>query len=230
MSERRDGESAAVVDCGSLVVLSAGLSGQHAQDVLYSFLLAQLVADKKHKRHADPVRWYETYGKALERLGWIVEEHEGFTRHRPHEIPYGVAPLVRDTLARVADENILGAAAAGVRALADADPVSRAAELFEQRTHVERAGNFQVGVAEEVRGVEGDGGTVIVRLGRFRFRAVDEATELVRLLHTEFRAADEVVRGAQVLHLNEDVHGPLRDGIAEKLGERVEVLIAPVGG
>lgn len=30
--------------------------------------------------------------------------------------------------------------------------------------------------------------------------------------------------------MNEDVHGPLRDETAEKLGERVEVLIAPVGG
>ncbi|MFI1681285.1 hypothetical protein [Streptomyces sp. NPDC020607] len=233
MSAHWDGETAAVVDCGSLVVLTAKLSGQHRQhrqDVLYSFLLAQLVANKKHKRHADPVSWYESYGETLERLGWVVEEHEGFTRHRPDVIPYGVDTLVRDTLARIAGVGTLNAAVAAVRALAAADPVAPAAELFEQQTHFERAGNFQVGVAEEVSGAGGGGGAVIVRLGRFRFRAVDDATELVRLPHTEFHAADEVVRGAQVLHLNEDVHGPLRNEIAEKLGDRVEVLIAPVGG
>ncbi|QES43153.1 hypothetical protein DEJ49_21120 [Streptomyces venezuelae] len=230
MAEDRDGESAAVVDCGSLVVLAAGLSGRHRQDVLYSFLLAQLVADRKYKRHADPMRWYMSYGETLERIGWVVEEHEGFSRHRSDEVPYRVDSLIRETLARVADERISNAAVAAVRTLAAADPVDRAAELFEQQTHFGRAGNFQVGVAEEVGGGGGGGGVVVVRVGRVWFRAVDDATELVRLLHAEFRAADEVVRGAQVLHLNEDVHGPLRDEIAEKLGARVEVLIAPVGG
>ncbi|MET8684295.1 hypothetical protein ABZV77_08775 [Streptomyces sp. NPDC004732] len=236
------GEAAAVVDCGSLVALAPGVSDQHRKDVLLSFLLAQLVANKKYNRHTDPVRWYEFYGETLERVGWVVKEHEGFSRHRPRKVPYRAGPLVLRTLGRVSDGNTVNLAGAAVRALAELDPGDRAAELFEDQAHFERAGNFQLAVAEEVAeqvAEQGEGtvgadvggaGLVVLRLGRFRCRAVDEATELGRLFHTDFRAADEFIGGAQVLHLNEDVYGPLRDGIAEKLGARVEVLIAPVGG
>ncbi|MEU6826218.1 hypothetical protein ABZ921_36870 [Streptomyces atriruber] len=218
-------DEAVVVDCGSLVGLSGGVSEQHRKDVLLSVLLAQLVANKKFARHTDAVRWYESYGETLERVGWIVKEHEGFARQHPHEVPYRIGPLVLRTLGRVSGDAAVSLARAAVRALTELDPADRAAELFEDQAHFGRAGNFQLAVAEE----EADG-LLVVRLGRFRFRVVDEATEVGRLLHTDFRAADEFVGGAQVLHLNEDVYGPLRDEIAEKLGARVGALVAPVGG
>lgn len=218
------GEASVVVDCGGLVALAGGVSEQHRKDVLFSVLLAQLVANKKYARHADAVRWYESYGETLERVGWIVKEHEGFARQHPRKVPYRVGPLALGILGRVSGDAAVNLARAALRALTELDPADRAAELFEDQAHFGRAGNFQLAVVEEADGLVG------VRLGRYRFRVVDEATEVGRLLHTDFRAADEFVGGAQVLHLNEDVYGPLRDGIAEKLGARAEVLVAPVGG
>ncbi|NEB74738.1 hypothetical protein G3I40_05765 [Streptomyces sp. SID14478] len=57
---------------------------------------------------------------------------------------------------------------------------------------------------------------------------MDDATVLVRLLRTDLHAADAFLGSAQVLQLDDEVHGPLREGIAARLGSRVDVLIAPL--
>lgn len=160
----------------------------------------------------------------LERVGWVIKDHEGLARHKPRKFPYRLGPVILKVLTLISDVPSVERVTVALKvltALPDDDP---AAELFEKESHVERAGNFQVVAVDEVDGL------VTVRLGRFRFRFEGEATGIWRLLRMEFHAGAEVFRGSQILHLNDEVYGPLRDGVAAKLGARADALIVPVGG
>ncbi|MEU7583848.1 hypothetical protein AB0B50_40430 [Streptomyces sp. NPDC041068] len=224
VSVPRGGDGAAVaVDGGSLVAFSAGVSKGHRKDVLHSVLLAQLVANKKYNRYRESGDWYRTYGETLERVGWVVGDHEGFVRCQAHTFPYRIGPVILEKLGRVCDRPAMELAGAAIVALVALGEAERAAELFEKESHFERLGNFQVAVVDET------GGGVICRLGRFRLLVRDEATDVVRLLRSDFHAGDEVLGSSQLLRLHDEVYGPLRDGVAEKLGSRADALIVPVG-
>ncbi|WP_150493547.1 hypothetical protein [Streptomyces kanamyceticus] len=196
--------------------------------MLHSLLLAQLVANRKVNRFTEAENWYEVFGETLESIGWIVESHEGFVRHRASAFPYRVDAPALAALGGISDGPALGLAAAALRELSGLSADDRALQLFEEYGQFGGRGNFQVAVAEV--DTEAADGLLAVRLGRFRFRVEDPATVLGRLLRTDFHAGDVFFRGAQTLRLNEEVYGPLRDGIAAKLGARVEALIAAVGG
>ena len=60
-----DGKAEAYVGAGSLVFFSPRLNGQLKQDVIYSSLLAQLAANKKHNRFNEIDDWYTFYSKIM---------------------------------------------------------------------------------------------------------------------------------------------------------------------
>ncbi len=78
-------EKAAYVDDGALMTFREGVSAQHKADVLNSCLLAQLAANKKHDREADPKAWYDYYRFVLENIAWVIRgwEFERFRGRRP---------------------------------------------------------------------------------------------------------------------------------------------------
>jgi hypothetical protein len=70
---------------GSLVeTFVDGLKGRHLCDVLNVTLLAQLAANVKYDREAEPVPWTKYYTRVLENVGWVVLEFS-FSGPRSHE-------------------------------------------------------------------------------------------------------------------------------------------------
>ncbi|NGO07512.1 hypothetical protein G5C60_07540 [Streptomyces sp. HC44] len=204
-----------------MTVFFAAVSEEHRRDVLHSVLLAQLVAGRKHGRHTDAEAWYSVYGETLERVGWVVKEHAGLGKYRPRSVPYRMSTVVQDILSPVSDERSRELTAAALKALALLPDADRASVLFEKESHADRAGNFQLIIADE------NDGSLAVRLGRFHFRAVQD---IERLTQTDFQSRTRFWCGTQILHLNEQIYAPLRGEIAAKLGFRVDALIVPVSG
>lgn len=76
-----DNKAQAYVNAGSLVIFSSRLTGQQKQDVLFSSLLAQLAANKKHDRFTDAENWYKFYTDVMGQLGWIMPQNLQFSKY-----------------------------------------------------------------------------------------------------------------------------------------------------
>ncbi|MFD1052187.1 hypothetical protein ACFQ1S_44740, partial [Kibdelosporangium lantanae] len=48
----------------------------HAEDVLNSLLLAQLVADRKASRFTAPASWVQEFESVLATIGWVIDHRD----------------------------------------------------------------------------------------------------------------------------------------------------------
>ncbi|MEV4922267.1 hypothetical protein [Streptomyces roseoverticillatus] len=210
-----------MVDGGSVISFTPAISAQHRVDVVHSFLLAQLAADRKFGRHTQPLDWYAVHAHTLEIVGWVVEAHQGFTPYRPNAASFTAVRPVLETLGAICDAREQESVAAALDILSRLGERDRSAALFEKESHLGTAGNFQIVAAGEA---EGD---AVAKLGRFHFTT---GVEVHRLLLAEFSGGTEFLRGSGILRLDNDVYGPLRDSVAAKLGRRVGDGIVPLPG
>ncbi|MFI6802975.1 hypothetical protein [Streptosporangium canum] len=211
--------ASATVDGCSLISFTSNVSVEHRKDVLYSVLLSQLVANRKHNRQNDAKNWYAFYAATLEQVGWVVVEQTGFSHFFPPATRFTASSVITGLLEQIASDQEMLAVEGALNTLRQLDDQDATALLFERESHVGGIGNFQVAAVSELDG------NVIMKIGRFYFRT---NAIISRLLFADFPLDAEFFRGLQILQLNEEVYAPLRQDVIGKLNNRPDTLIQPL--
>jgi len=68
---------------GQLLCLDSGMSLEHKQDVLLSSLYGQLLASAKSDKLGEVAQWFESYKRALRKLGWDMPRALEFSDRFP---------------------------------------------------------------------------------------------------------------------------------------------------
>lgn len=85
------------VNLGALQSFTTALTSQEKEDVINSILLAQLTASHMYNRETQYIEWYETYVKALVKLGWMVDSYR-FMEHNPPDKTINLAEATLNLL------------------------------------------------------------------------------------------------------------------------------------
>ena len=125
-----------------LVSFTAKLTGQHKQDVLYSTLLAQLAANKKHNRFDDSKQWYEYYTDVLGNLGWVMQNFH-FDEYESHQADFKISQVTLELLSAMigGEAELLAVVKATLDSLAKS---SEGITLFGSSSSSGKSGNFQI--------------------------------------------------------------------------------------
>lgn len=208
---------AGYVDKGALVSFVAGVSAQNQSDVLNSTLLAQLAADKQFNRETQVLDWYGAYTNVLGKIGWTLQGLN-WENYSASSTSFTVDKVVLELAAAALTGGEAAVVAATIEAAKSASSSSGPITLFNQSTHSDSQGNFQVSVCSENDGV------VAMKNMAFTFSTSDNVTDVL-VFHfasakTQFRQA------AQAQSLNAAVYATVRAAIIDKLGNNAKSFIA----
>ena len=204
-----DNKKEADVVAGSVVAFTDKVKGQAKQDIKNATLFAQFTANKKYNRQSSPREWYQFYEHVLETIGFTVEKFD-FNKYDSHET---VGKAAIDTLHVTATGSSLQALTSALDSIAKMDDHSSHVSIFSSHTTTDRMGNFQLAACDQ-----SPDGVVSFALGAFYFLTHTHTKRILGIKishhkHTEF------YRGASKAILNATIFGPLRQKIAEKLGD-----------
>lgn len=214
-----DGKAEAYVGAGSLVFFSPRLNGQLKQDVIYSSLLAQLAANKKHNRFNETDDWYTFYNKIMTQLGWITR---GFEFHKYEHRSNFL------TISQVAQE-LLGGLIGDKKELMTTvketfDSLTKASDvftLFGSNSIAKHGGNFQIFVCDV------DSTNKISVMVLFFYFYANEGFEDL-FFTSQKKQETAVFISTTNLSLNEEHFAGLRNEVKDKLGERAFKLVQKV--
>jgi hypothetical protein len=210
-------DKANYVDDGSLVSFVAGLSSEDKTDVLNSVLLAQLAANKKHDRYAEPEAWYKSYHQILSTIGWVGQQ-DTFKEYKTTALKINVEKAVLEILGSLA----LGATAIALvtqalSALGNLSKHDSTFVLWDQSSHSLTTGNFQIAASEK------SGTDVVLHLGTFYFTATQTDTHF---LFFDFSTDDiRLSNSAMTMTLNKDLYAHVRNSVIRKLGDMADDLV-----
>lgn len=206
------------VNDGSLVSFVAGVSQQNQADVLNSTLLAQLAANKKFDREKATVDWYQFYRSVLENVGWVVQEFT-FDQYNVGGSSATVDKIVLDVLGAIAVGDELALVTSTLNAVKSlAGSGDNRFVLFDQASHSDSNGNFQISLCTE------SGGHVAMKIGCFYFSSTEQVTNF---LWFGFSSSNSTIyKGGQAVVLDPDVYTQVRPTIITKLGDKAKSFIA----
>jgi len=207
-------------DAGYLVYkglqsFAAGLSVQGREDVLNSLLLAQRAATKAFPNEDNIFEWYKKYFEVLENVGWVWEGND-FSIFESGKTKFEVDKAILE---------ILGAAVTGtqlailiktleaVKNMADGD---NRITFFERNTHTLHKGSFQLGVANEERGV--------VSLTANAFVLTTRTTITKILFFTSVKKDADLKYCLAKATLNAGVYDGYREQIKAKLSDKADYI------
>jgi hypothetical protein len=211
-----EGEKSSNVDDGSLVAFLPGVSATHKADVLNSTLLAQLAANYQYDREEKPVEWYKFYRDVLENIAWVIM---GFNweQFKGSGTTLSVDEVVIKILAAIATQNdiaIIMETVEALKALSDGDD---RVVLFNQESHSDKKGNFQIADVAEVDGL------VNLKMGAFYFSTAQTVTSI---LWMKFSSSEtNFYMAGQTMTLNEEIYKTIRADVVAKLGDRAAKYI-----
>lgn len=196
---------------GILLAQAPDLPAQGASDVRESMLFAQLAADHEAARTADPAGWHEVYTAMLATLGWTQTSSETSQSDCDPPIDWSAALLAglaapAAELAETALEHAEKLAASAPARMVWTDAVTGQAVL-----------NLALAVA-----ARRDASPAVVEV-RVTAQTQFEPTGFIAWSNpfTLETAVDRRV-------INEDVYGPLRATVKDRLGERIARYIIAV--
>lgn len=187
-----------------------GVNGQQKDDVLASTLFAQLAANAKFNRTADPFNWSNRYSNVLENIAWVVPNSQ-FRKYEAKQSRFTMDEVVIKMLAAILTQEanaILTESIEAVKALRDD---SSALVIFERNAAKVENGNFMI----EPAGVSPTG-VVTLKLGSFAFRTTETVT---KVLWFRFRGgpATKVAINRNTLVLNQQVYDHVRQDILNRI-------------
>jgi hypothetical protein len=205
------------IDAGSLVSFVANVSTQHQQDVLNSFLLAQLAATAKFDRENQTIEWYNFYRTVLENVGWVIQNFS-FDKFNASGSQFTVDKVVLEILEAIASQDEMAVAQATMDALKALDNGDGRLVLFESTSHSLQKGNFQIAIATET------GGVVALKIGAFHFQSTNNVTKVLFFSFSDENTSFH--KSSQTINLNESIYRRVRGQIINKLGDRAKRFVA----
>jgi len=215
----QDDASGAAVNAGSLVSFVSGLTAQHKSDVLNSTLFAQLAANKQYDRYKQTQKWYDSYVSVLAQVGWVVPAF-AYREYTPSGGSFTVDAAVLDILAAIATGDEMKILQTALGGLKDNTKNEHALTLFDQQSFPEKLGTFQIFPVGE------DDGQLVMALAAMEFKAVKHVTRFLWFTWTSTET--QLFQSSQKGVLNEDVYGPVRKVIIDKLGDRAKQFIIDI--
>lgn len=201
----------------SLVSFVSKVNNQSRQDVLYSTLLAQRVADKKFPNREDVLKWYEEYINVLTNVGWTIENKE-LANFTSSSGLFEMENVVVDLVAAMIGQNyiaIIKSTLGAIKELADDDG---RVKVFESNAHNFQKGNFQIGFVDETNDA------VSMHIGAFILETEDNIKRILFFKGGSDRSS--IQHYSIKCTLNKGVYSTVRDLILEKLGTATQSFIA----
>lgn len=189
-----------------------GVTGQQKADVLNSMLLAQLAANRRFDKYADPIGYAKFYGSVLENVGWVIPQFQ-FRSLRSNQARFTMDSVILRLFKGLLSGDELETVQAAMDAVKALDEGDRRLRIFSQNAAQGAAGNFQmsnVGVSS--------GGTLSMKLGAFQFNTSSSVTNILWWSFSGNETSMKVMSTTFVL--NEQVYGRIRDAVLNKLGTR----------
>lgn len=212
-----DNKAQAYVNAGSLVIFSSRLTGQQKQDVLFSSLLAQLAANKKHDRFTDAENWYKFYTDVMGQLGWIMPQNLQFSKYESLS-DFTISQVTLKVLSGlIGDETKMATLAQKyLHSLAEC---SDELTLFESKSASSQYGNFQLLVCDI-----NNSNQVIVYFLFVYFHDKEPKANYFFVIHKKENVV--IFKSAETLVLNYGLYEQIREQVKSKLGpERILKLI-----
>ncbi len=212
----QDGKKSGYVDDGSVVSFVAGVSAQNQSDVLNSTLLAQLAASKKYDRFKDTENWYKFYLDVLSNIGWVAQAFK-FEQFTASGATLKMDKAILKILAAIASKNQIAVVTATLKGLEELAGSDGRIVLLDTQSQNAGNGNFQISSVAE------SGGKIAMSLGTFYFNTKQQNT---RFLWFSFNSSKiRLFQDAEDITLNDEVYGPNRKKIIDKLGDNAKKYI-----
>lgn len=125
----------ASVSAGAVVLFPEGIPGQQQEDVLYSVLLAQLVANKRFSKVADPSGWHDTYLEVL-KDSWLRARDEWDSFSPEKHSQFTILEWVRNALKKCLPDQLVSEAACAVTNVAQLPGTVPAIQLLREHIQV----------------------------------------------------------------------------------------------
>ena len=209
------------VDAGSLVSFTDKPNAQNKADVLYSTLLAQLAANKKHDREGEPSNWYKEYINVLTNVGWVIQKDLPiFLKYDPKEMSFKMSDVVIDLLLSLVEDDDGGPLTDSAKKTLDALKKSSpdTIKLLASNSSSVHSGNFQILSCT----VDPSGKDILFLLA---FYFVASKVDLNYLFFTYEDSQIKLSKSAGVFALDEEVYGKVRAAIIQKLGVKTHSLV-----
>ena len=213
----KDGQSAGLIDAGSLTSFVAGVSLQHQQDALNSCLLAQLAANKQYDRESDTQNWYRYYVNVLEKVGWVIQGFN-FDKYNASGSSFTVDAVIIEVLQAIMSADDEAVIQSTMNALKALNPGDGRLHLWQSNTTSAQAGNFQIAACSESNGV------LAMKLGAFYMNTSQSTSGFLWFSYSSSNTS--IYKSGQVVSLNEQVYAQVRATVIQKLGSAAQTFVA----
>ena len=204
-----------LVNAGSLVSFTNGISSVHKSDVMYSTLLAQLAADKKYDRRENTTEWYKYYVNVLGKVGWIIQNVK-FEEYSTNSQTLRASTAILDTIKDIVSRNELTLVEKTLSSLQTRDNEAWWVVFDEKSSSRSQNGNFQTSLCNV-----DSSGQVTLSLCSFYFHA-SKVHE--RWLWFDYNSADiSFFKNTQVSILNEEAYSKVRQQVIDKVGDNAKI-------
>jgi hypothetical protein len=142
-------EQAQVVGSG-LFSFAEGITADMREAISNSALLAQLLANKQFSADKAPMEWYAAYGKVLQNVGWVLQDHQ-WTDYTAQ----GTAVEVHEKIIEVLSAALGPSAAAldiigsAINVLRNMTPGTSWLTIFDRESQHANIARFQIGLVEK---------------------------------------------------------------------------------
>lgn len=182
----------------ALLSFEVGLDAIVREAISDSALLAQLQANHQIDFAADPQKWFASYAKVLQNVGWTVQD-DGWTTADISGTNVQVNQQIKAVLAVALGpaSTALAIIAASIDALQSADPSSPWVTLFDRQTHKANITRFQVGLVDK----DATGGIAVA----MAFCILDNVQQTTQVLFFKWKEANAKLQAnGQKYSINRD--------------------------